>query len=502
MRKSVKRFSALLLALVMITAFFTGCESKGSANTTDATVSTEAATTAPAATEATAAPAAEVDLNAPDIAVYAWMPLSWGRATIWAWKDGGPNAFEEWPGKNMKLNEATMTFEVAVPGWVDRVIIIGEEGAGGVEGQPQTAEVAIEPGQDVLIYAEDLTAPTALYNLEELELTGEVVDDPFWEAAMAEDYETMKELLPTIEDRSILMSWDYNDFNRQYAIEAIRNGDYETAIEFFGYCMSESDQQHANIFRLLVDGNTEEAIDAMIELGFSRVESELDMTWAEIICMVTGIDLDSPGLDSLFTKEYLTRRMWNNQPYFTENSLVFGEHSTWTSEGYIGEITGNDFLIPVEDIDELYSQCGSEPNGKILILRTQQSFPKDTTHYAVDLSVMNYLSYDLYPASLSEVEYIIEVNYDYTNEAEYKQTFTMGDNDQISYFYFLRMEGLVKLIDAKTGETIKKYPLVKGIGEAQAHFSELNYQCSDMPETGVHIIEAVEMIRAKNASEN
>ena len=108
------------------------------------------------------------------------------------------------------------------------------------------------------------------------------------------------------------------------------------------------------------------------------------------------------------------------------------------------------------------------------------------------------LSYDLYPSSLSEVEYILLTNYGYNNEGEYKQTFSSEYASVDDYFTFLRMTGQVSLIDPLTGSAIYESPLISGTGEVDAYFSDKGYQCSNMPETGPYIIEAVEKVRELN----
>ena len=146
----------------------------------------------------------------------------------------------------------------------------------------------------------------------------------------------------------------------------------------------------------------------------------------------------------------------------------------------------------------LYSKCGTEANGKALILRSQKGFPDGKVYYAVDLMMMDRLCYDLYPASLSEVEYIILAEYSYDTAGKYKQTMTMGENAVEDYFTFLNMKGRVQLIDPETGTAIDQFPWIQESGEPEAHFSDLNYQCSKMPETGEYIIGAMEKVRQLN----
>jgi hypothetical protein len=69
-----------------------------------------------------------------------------------------------------------------------------------------------------------------------------------------------------------------------------------------------------------------------------------------------------------------------------------------------------------------------------------------------------------------------------------------------TYFDFLRMKGRVELIRVADQRTIYQSSWVQGGGEVQAHFSDLDYQCSDMPETGAGIKEAVAKVQELNAA--
>lgn len=450
-------------------------------------VQTEQSQTEPAQTQP---PQGKPALQKTGPTIYAMVPEDWDSVCIWAWKYEGKDAFEEWPGEAMTKG-ADGWYSATIPTWADCVIINGNNGT------VQTYDLYIGANLDAWIHVLTPEYANVYYKKPS---AAELQPDPFLEAALKEDFETMKRLLPTIKDRSILKEWEYNDFNYAYATDCVRAGDYETAIEFFDYCAFDGHKIHATIFRQLLDGDIDGAIETKMAYGFTTLESDLDMKWSDIICQVRGITKDENDLNYLLLDEYLTRRMWINQPSFTEKSLVFGEPSNWEAEGYVSELKASEYYFPVSNLNTLYSQCGSEANGKVLILRAQKSYPAGTMHYAVDLLTMDYLSYDLYPASLSEVEYVIIANYDYVNEGQYRQTFSSNSNSVVSYFFFLRMTGRVQLINARTQAVIQQSSKITGTGEVQAHFSDDAFQCSNMPETGADIIKLVEKVRELNGS--
>lgn len=489
----MKKLLSVLLAILMVASLLAGCDGKEPA--ADAAPATD-----PAAEPTTEQLASEPELKE-TVTVRMFPPFDWfeGNTYLWAWKDGGENAFAEQPGQLMEWEDDYLWCACTVPGWVDRLIFSNEDGTASTE------EFPIEPGKDIwIVIFDDLTLdffyedPYEGIDFSDMESVSPYADEPIFQAAEQGDFETVKSLLPTLTDYTMLTEWEFNDFNSAYAAEAIMNGDYATAIEFYGYCAYDGDRQLAGLLQQLVDGDIEGACDTKMAMEFNSLENALDMTWPEIVCMVTGVEADPEDTNYILMEKYLTRRMWNNQPTFSEDALVFGDFSAWTSEGYITKLVGGDDYIMVDSLDSLTKQCGSEPNGKVLILRGQKDYDSGKTYYAIDLLTMEYLSYDLYPSSLSEVEYIILADYSYEKDGKYQQTFTMGDSSDVSYFTFLRMKGRVTLMDA-SGDTIEKSDWIKGTGEPEAQFSDLDYQCSNMPETGAYIKEFVEQIRQQNA---
>ena len=93
----------------------------------------------------------------PDITVHAMVPEEWSAPGCWAWLNGGDDAFEAWPGVSMNGNDGW--YSVSVPGWVDHVIINGQDGA------LQTADLAVESGKDVWVHV--VNADYAFVHYEE-----------------------------------------------------------------------------------------------------------------------------------------------------------------------------------------------------------------------------------------------------------------------------------------------------------------------------------------------
>ena len=85
---------------------------------------------------------------AADITVHAQVPDDWQAPSCWAWSaPDGTNAFSTWPGE--LLTENGDWFEIKVPGWINSVIINGNEGT------VQTADLSVESGKDLWIVVSD-----------------------------------------------------------------------------------------------------------------------------------------------------------------------------------------------------------------------------------------------------------------------------------------------------------------------------------------------------------
>jgi len=88
------------------------------------------------------------------ITIYAKVPTSWESPCLWAWLDpGGKNAFDAWPGSEMKGSSGEW-YAIKAPSWINCVIINGNGGS------VQSAEnKEIEYGKDIwVVVGDDLSA--------------------------------------------------------------------------------------------------------------------------------------------------------------------------------------------------------------------------------------------------------------------------------------------------------------------------------------------------------
>lgn len=93
-----------------------------------------------------------------NITVHAQIPADWEAPCCWAWSaPDGTNAFTSWPGEALTLDGDWYTIQV--PGWINSVIINGNEGT------VQTTDLSVEAGKSIWIVVTD--AEKAVVSYEE-----------------------------------------------------------------------------------------------------------------------------------------------------------------------------------------------------------------------------------------------------------------------------------------------------------------------------------------------
>ena len=93
-----------------------------------------------------------------NITVHAQVPADWEAPCCWAWSaPDGTNAFSSWPGEALTLDGDWYTIQV--PGWINSVIINGNEGT------VQTTDLSVEAGKDIWVVVTD--AENAAVSYEE-----------------------------------------------------------------------------------------------------------------------------------------------------------------------------------------------------------------------------------------------------------------------------------------------------------------------------------------------
>lgn len=92
----------------------------------------------------------------PNITVYAQVPADWANPCCWAWSaPDGTNAFNAWPGE--ALTQDGDWYVIEVPGWINSVIINGNEGS------VQTTDLSVEAGKNVWVVVTDAENAAVYY---------------------------------------------------------------------------------------------------------------------------------------------------------------------------------------------------------------------------------------------------------------------------------------------------------------------------------------------------
>ena len=111
----------------------------------------------------------------PNITVHAQVPDDWSAPCCWAWSaPDGTNAFSSWPGEALTQDGDWYTIEV--PGWINSVIINGNEGS------VQTSDLSVEAGKDVWVVVTDPENATVSYEEPAIEVVPDEPDAPTTEA--------------------------------------------------------------------------------------------------------------------------------------------------------------------------------------------------------------------------------------------------------------------------------------------------------------------------------
>ncbi len=88
--------------------------------------------------------------------------------------------------------------------------------------------------------------------------------------------------------------------------------------------------------------------------------------------------------------------------------------------------------ITLKSMNDLYAQCGTAADGKILVVIRTRNFSDKATNQLVSLAAMENLPAEFYPSSLAEVEYIAIVDYNYSRHGSYtKGTVGAKENGKV-----------------------------------------------------------------------
>lgn len=200
-------------------------------------------------------------------------------------------------------------------------------------------------------------------------------------------------------------------------------GDYDEARKSYEDCLNDpAAEVNARILKLLANQNYAEAAT----LANSAIEEEItDLSrkqWqtcvGKYVAAATGIS----DLDKRLYTEYATAIL--AETVFDSSETTLDAFKSKAPKGsMIGSYSASsNSTITINSLDDLYSKCGSEAAGKILIVAQRHSYSGKTASQAVLMDMMRLLPGKYFPSSLAEVQYIVLVTYDYVQDGSYTHT--------------------------------------------------------------------------------
>ena len=101
-------------------------------------------------------------------AIHAKVDDSWKNPCLWAWSvPDGTNAFDKWPGMEMKQNDNGW-YTAKVPVWVNSIIINANDGS------VQTEDISVDTGKDVWLVVKDAENFEVSYEEPQVDTTEDV----------------------------------------------------------------------------------------------------------------------------------------------------------------------------------------------------------------------------------------------------------------------------------------------------------------------------------------
>ena len=112
-------------------------------------------------------------------AIHAKVDAAWENPCLWAWSaPDGTNAFASWPGEALEEGENGWLIK-EVPGWVNSIIVNGNEG--GV----QTSDISVDAGKDIWLVVKDADNFEVSYEEPQVDVAAEPATEAPAETAEA-----------------------------------------------------------------------------------------------------------------------------------------------------------------------------------------------------------------------------------------------------------------------------------------------------------------------------
>ena len=276
------------------------------------------------------------------------------------------------------------------------------------------------------------------------------------------------------------------------AKDAMKAEDYAAALEYF---RSAGDVEHAAVYTSILDSLLDGFYFSAAETVQKNLGTLPNHPWWSIFKEQMG---EPKKFTDVLVQEKVNRLVNDSQGYTLDadgiESINRNETDGLTCRiGPIDPYEDTDKLLMLADGAPELEACGSG-TGKVLVVRTQQDYPRGTTYATVDGGLMKYVPTELFPVNFSEVDYIIYLDYDYANAGSGRLTTTQFGVESSSILTSLRVNCVLRVVNMKTGEELYRSAALQGDTQYQVLFATDEWIPSMNPPIGQAFAEAMAAI--------
>lgn len=334
------------------------------------------------------------------------------------------------------------------------------------------------------------------------------LDDPVYKP-YAEDW--LKNFVDFVEDENLIneiysrvdvpFPEDYGEVLRN-----LNNNNLQRAIECFEAQENEQAKCYSEILKLVRTEDYYEAAKLAAEAAELYPETYALRNWNNLFRSL--IDYSSMDNGMVFD-EWLYQEAvigwldeYTDTLFETIDAKALDEdHLTeFFCKNYVGPLEDSNTYQCVDSLEGLKSKCGSNPQGKVLVLRQQYDYPDRKAYCAVDKMLMRYMPPEMMPPSLDQVQYLLVYTYDnkLIREGNFRQTFGYADGSSHSRDFeadILRIDVTVELIDLSSG-SVKYSKTAEGSSKPDTFYgSGDGWYCGESGKFGNRILEALKKVK-------
>ena len=193
-------------------------------------------------------------------------------------------------------------------------------------------------------------------------------------------------------------------------------GNYQAVLDAYNTCTNNpAAEANAELLSLLLAGDYYTAAVRANNMILSRTTNLTRSQWVDVF---NGImkqpdtsDIDRFLLYGFVDATVTGRKDFDSGARYFPDFTTVGDSSRFPEGSCI-----------VSSLSDLYKQCGTNPQDKILVVVQLHDYPNRETYQAIIPKSMASIPAAYYPSSLEEVGYIVLVSYDYTKVGAYGNT--------------------------------------------------------------------------------